>query len=59
MPPEGDAALGTGDSAIKEILQLIRDNRWNIQATIEFDSPGPDRVAAIKRCIDYCRQVLA
>jgi sugar phosphate isomerase/epimerase len=54
--------FGQGDTPIKEVLQAIRDNRWNIQATIEFEYPvpaGSDRPTELKRCIDYCRAALA
>ncbi len=54
--------FGTGDTPIKEVLQLIRDNKWNIQATIEFEYPipeGSDRMTEISKAIDYCRAALA
>jgi len=54
--------LGQGDTPIKEVLQLIRDNHWEIQATIEFEypvPPGSDRMAEIGKCIQYCREALA
>jgi len=54
--------FGQGDTPIKEVLTLIRDNKWNIQATIEFEYPipeGSDRMAELSKCVDYCRAALA
>jgi len=54
--------FGKGDTPIKEALQLIRDNKWNIQATIEFEYPvpaGSDRMAEIKKSVEFCRKALA
>jgi sugar phosphate isomerase/epimerase len=53
--------FGEGDTPIKEVLQLIRDNKWNIQATIEFEYPvpaGSDRMKELAKCIDYCKVAL-
>ncbi len=54
--------FGSGDVPITEVLQLIRDNNWNIQATIEFEyevPAGSDRMTEIAKCVDYCRTALA
>jgi len=54
--------FGQGDTPIKEVLCLIRDNRWNIQGTIEFEykiPAGSDRMKEIARAIQYCRDALA
>lgn len=54
--------LGEGDTPIVEVLQLIRDNHWLMQATIEFEykvPAGSNRMKEIARCIKYCRDALA
>lgn len=54
--------FGEGDTPIVEALRLIRDNQWDIQATIEFEYPipeGSDRMTEIARGINYCRNALA
>jgi sugar phosphate isomerase/epimerase len=53
--------FGEGDTPITEVLRLIRDNKWNIQATIEFEykvPAGSTRMAEIARAIKYCRDAL-
>ena len=57
-----NTVFGEGDTPIKEVLQLIRDNKWNIQATIEFEYKVPEgstRMAEIARAVKYCRDALA
>jgi sugar phosphate isomerase/epimerase len=53
--------FGEGDTPIVETLRVIRDNKWPIQATIEFEYPvpaGSDRMAELVKTIDYCRKAL-
>ncbi|MBE7537294.1 MAG: sugar phosphate isomerase/epimerase [Opitutaceae bacterium] len=53
--------FGQGDTPIGEVLRLIRDNRWLMQGTIEFEykvPEGSDRMREIARAIQYCRDQL-
>jgi sugar phosphate isomerase/epimerase len=66
-----NVAFGTGDTPITEALRAIRDNKWNIQATIEFEIPGPagpdgksrawtpeERMKELAKSLEYCKQSL-
>ncbi len=58
----GNTPFGEGDTPIGEVLRLIRDNKWNIQGTIEFEYKVPadsDRMKELARCINFCRAALA
>ncbi len=53
--------FGEGDTPIVEVLRLIRDNKWNIQATIEFEykvPAGSDRMKELARTVKYCQDAL-
>ena len=53
--------FGEGDTPIAEVLRLLRDNQWNIQATIEFEykvPAGSDRATELARAIKFCRDAL-
>lgn len=52
---------GTGETPIKDILQLVKKNKWKIPATIEleYDIPeGSDAVKEVRTCLDFCRKAL-
>ena len=55
-------AWATGETPIKEILQMVKKNKWKMPASIEmeYDVPeGSDAVAEVRKCVEFCRQALA
>ena len=64
-PAEGkdgaNVPFGQGDTPIKDVLLLIRDNKWPIDAIIEFEyavPQGSDRMAEQRKALDYCKTAL-
>lgn len=52
---------GQGDTPLKEILQLMRDQKYKFMGTIELEYPileGSDAVKEVRRCIEFCKNAL-
>lgn len=50
--------FGEGDTPIKQVLTLIRDNNWTIPANIEYEYNGADTKTELGKCIQYCKDVI-
>lgn len=58
----GNLPWGEGKTPLKEILQLMRKEKWTFPADIELEykiPPGSDSVAEVRKCVEYCRAALA
>ncbi|HTQ57691.1 MAG TPA: TIM barrel protein [Bryobacteraceae bacterium] len=51
--------FGEGDTPIREVLQLLKRQKYPIPANIEYEYQGGDTVAEVRRCYEYCRRALA
>jgi sugar phosphate isomerase/epimerase len=51
---------GTGDTPIREVLALLKRERWPIRAYVEYEYRGQaGAVDEVKACTDYIRRALA
>jgi len=50
---------GEGDTPIKEVLQLLKKEKYGIPANIEYEYKGEDTVAEVKKCYEYIKAALA
>jgi sugar phosphate isomerase/epimerase len=51
---------GQGETPIREVLQLLKTERWPIRAYIEYEYRGAGSpVEEVKKCYAYARQALA
>ncbi len=56
------AVWGTGDTPIKEVLQLLKKEKYPIPANLELEYPipeGSDIIAEAKKCLAYVKTCLA
>lgn len=51
--------FGQGETPIKEVLQLLKKNKWKIPANIEYEYQGQDAVAEVRKCFQYMKDALA
>ena len=51
---------GEGDTPIKQVLQLLKQNKYPIPAFIEYEYEGSGTSAQeVAKCYEYCKQALA
>lgn len=53
---------GQGTTPIKEVLQLIKKEKWTFPADIELEYPipqGSTPVAEVGKCVRFCKEALA
>jgi sugar phosphate isomerase/epimerase len=58
----GNLPWGQGQTPIKEVLQLLKKEKWPIYADIELEyriPPGSDAVKEVAKCVQYCKEALA
>jgi len=56
------AVWGTGDTPMKEVLQLLKRDRYPFPANLELEYPvpeGSDIIAEAKKCLAYVKSCLA
>ena len=56
------AVWGTGDTPIKEVLQLLKKEKYGFPANLELEYPIPpdsDIIAEAKKCLAYVKSCLA
>jgi len=58
----GNLPWGQGQTPIKEVLQLLKKEKWPIYGDIELEYKIPEGstpVAEVAKCLQYCREALA
>ena len=58
----GNLPWGQGKTPIKEILQLMRKEKWTFPADIELEyaiPQGSNSVTEVAKCVQYCKDALA
>jgi sugar phosphate isomerase/epimerase len=58
----GNLPWGQGQTPLKEVLQLMRKEKWTFPADIELEykiPEGSNAVAEVARCLQYCKEALA
>lgn len=49
---------GEGDTPIKDVLRLLKQEKWDIPANIEYEYRGADTVAEVGKCFQFCKDAL-
>jgi sugar phosphate isomerase/epimerase len=58
----GNLPWGEGKTPVKEVLQLMKKEKWTFPADIELEykvPQGSDSVAEVAKCVQHCKEALA
>lgn len=58
----GNLPWGQGKTPIKEVLQLMRKEKWTFPADIELEYKIPEgstAIAEVAKCVQFCKEALA
>jgi sugar phosphate isomerase/epimerase len=58
----GNLPWGQGKTPLKEILQLMRKEKWTFPGDVELEyaiPKGSDSVAEVAKCVQFCKEALA
>ena len=53
---------GKGKTPLKEILRLMKKEKWTFPADIELEyqiPPGSNAIAEVAKCLEFCKDALA
>jgi sugar phosphate isomerase/epimerase len=59
---KGNLPWGQGDTPLKQVLTLMREQKYTFPATVELEykiPAGSNAVAEVKKCVDFCRSALS
>ena len=51
--------FGQGDTPIKEVLQVLKKNKWDIAANVEFEYTPNEPLVEMPKCLQYIKDALA
>ena len=59
---KGNLPWGQGDTPLTDVLTLMREQKYTFPATVELEyqvPAGSTSVAEVKKCLNFCRNILA
>jgi sugar phosphate isomerase/epimerase len=59
--PNSNREFGKGETPIADVLNLIKEEKWNIDCFLELEykiPEGSDAVKEVNKCIEYMRNIL-
>lgn len=54
-----DVPFGEGDTPIREVLRLMKKQRYRFPAMIEYEYQRGETVADVRECFEFCKRALA